>query len=584
MAVNLAPGLIACQPMQTKRRHASYPTIPQLAVMSAPRSPTAHYANSDESSSTLSSSVPPVGNVAQHKKSCSKSWGLVRWRLSQGVFGRALPWLTARCQLKLGDLLITMPIVAAFIAGTAHYAQEHAVKTTGWITGFVIVITFFFTVRNNSALIAVTGISFERAMLYHKIFALVAIVLTVLHIHAHFAKHESEEKTKTKYLVSGWIKLGLMGLLTLTSLPFVRRWSYQLFIHTHWISIVGIFIASIFHGTEFIVGFGLKYWIVDTVYRYVVRPKRYKNGRKKDNTLGEGLIAPDQVVALKLSDDMLRIQFPRVRADTSKSFEYKAGQYAFLRVSGLGKTQWHPFMISSAPHEPLVTFHIKVEGDWTKKLMAMVSQAPNGLLTPFGMSVDGPYGYPSIDIYNPETYTHVVLIAGGVGIMPMQSIVNNLHYEHYHQGRTALEKVHLVWAVSDRTVMQSVMSQEIIATKVHATLEQDVVASYIPDSLLSDDGSLDKVFRTKIFLMEGERDLENPIDQLLQRHMRYNERPDFASALNCMGELARSAGKARVAVLVCGSSELIADVTAQSLALSSVMKLHFDVHSDYFEF
>lgn len=495
-----------------------------------------------------------------------------------------MPRLTAHCQLKLGDLLITTPIVAAFIAANVHFAQESDVKTTGWIAGFAIVLTFFFTVRNNSALVAVTGIPFERAMFYHKLFALLAIVLTVLHVHAHYSKHESEEDAKSKYLVSGWIKLGMMAALTVTSLPFVRRWSYELFIHTHWISFIAIFISSFFHGTEFIVGFGLKYWIVDTVYRYVVRPKRYKNGRKKEGTLGEGLIASDQVVAIKLSDDILRIQFPRVRADTSKVFEYKAGQYAFLRVSGLGKLQWHPFMISSAPHEPLVTFHIKVVGNWTKKLMAMVSEAPNGTLTPFEMSVDGPYGYPSIDIHNHETYSHVVLIAGGVGFMPMQSIANHLHYQRYHEGRTALEKVHIVWAVSDRTVMQSVMNQEIIATKVHTTLEQDVVASYIPDSLLSDDQNLDKVFRTKIFLIEGERDLENPIDQMLQRHMCYNERPNFASALYRMGELAQSAGKLRVAVLVCGSSELIADVTAQALELSSAMKLRFDVHTEYFEF
>lgn len=474
--------------------------------------------------------------------------------------------------------------MAAFLAANVHFAQQHDVKTTGWIAGFAIVITFFFTVRNNSVLVAVTGIPFERAIFYHKTFALVAIVLTVLHIQAHYSKDESEEEVKSKFLISGWVKLGMMVTLTVTSLPFVRRWSYEFFIHTHWISFVAIFIASFFHGTEFIVGFGLKYWIVDTVYRYVVRPKRYKNGHKKEGTLGEGLIAPDQVVVIKLSDDILRIQFPRVRADTSKAFEYKAGQYAFLRVPGLGNLQWHPFMISSAPHEPLVTFHIKVLGDWTKNLMAMVSEAPNGMFTPFEMDVDGPYGYPCIDIHNPEAYSHVVLIAGGVGIMPMQSIANNLHYEYYHQSRTALEKVHLVWAVSDRNAMQSVMNQEIISTKVHTTLEQDVVASYIPDSLFSDDQNLDKIFRTKIFLIKGERDLENPIDQMLQRHIRYNVRPDFASALHRMGELARSAGKPRVAVLVCGSSELIADVTAQSLKLSSVMKLHFDVHSEFFEF
>lgn len=540
--------------------------------MASPQTPKTPFSSSD-SSTTLATA--PI-EAQDQPKNCCHGWGAMRWRLARSLFGRPLPWLTAHCNLKLGDLLITAPLLLAPLGLTVHLTLQHDVKNSGWVAGAMILITLFLSVRNNSVILALTGLSYERALFYHKLFGCNAMVLTLLHLAAHLLKSDSSSDDISKYMWSGWVMLGMMGMLAVTSLQFVRRWSYELFLHAHWISILTIFTMSFFHGTELIVGVGLKFCVMDRVYSRIVRPKRFKNETKKDGVLVGGLIAPDQVTAVKLSDEIIRIQFPRVRADTDKSFDYKAGQYAYLSVPALGKRQWHPFMISSAPHEPLVTFHIKINGDWTKKLMATVANDSNATLTPFEIGVDGPYGSPSIEINNPETYSHVVLIAGDIGILPMKAMANSLYYQHYHQDRNVLDSVNLVWTVNDRDLVQVMMNSP------SEEAAEDGIAPYFPNLLLSNGHNSDEVFRTEIFTSE-KCDLENPIDQAIQAYTRYNARIDTAEALRQMGNLALIDGRTRVAVLVCGPAELITDVVAQSAQLSNAMKIRFDVHWESFQ-
>jgi predicted ferric reductase len=43
-----------------------------------------------------------------------------------------------------------------------------------------------------------------------------------------------------------------------------------------------------------------------------------------------------------------------------KKFKYKPGQYLYLNCPALSFYEWHPFTISSAPHEDFVSCHIRV--------------------------------------------------------------------------------------------------------------------------------------------------------------------------------------------------------------------------------
>jgi predicted ferric reductase len=86
----------------------------------------------------------------------------------------------------------------------------------------------------------------------------------------------------------------------------------------------------------------------------------------------------------------------RLRLATPPHFEYRAGDYALLKIPCLASHEWHPFTISSAPESGELTFHIRALGSWTEALFSLAERrAQQGQSAPIAVQLDGPYGSPS---------------------------------------------------------------------------------------------------------------------------------------------------------------------------------------------
>ena len=123
---------------------------------------------------------------------------------------------------------------------------------------------------------------------------------------------------------------------------------------------------------------------------------------------------------------------------------YNPGQFAFLRFkSDKIPGEEHPFTISSTPTRPsILQFTIRASGDWTKKIKDLD-------LTDLA-SIHGPFGlYGQLDL---KTLKGMVMIAGGIGITPMLSILR------YMSDMKDNRRVVLVW--SNRTRKQVVYPDE----------------------------------------------------------------------------------------------------------------------------
>ena len=50
------------------------------------------------------------------------------------------------------------------------------------------------------------------------------------------------------------------------------------------------------------------------------------------------------------------------------NFEYKSGQWVRIACPVLSGSEYHPFTLSSAPHEKNLSLHIRAVGPWTRNL------------------------------------------------------------------------------------------------------------------------------------------------------------------------------------------------------------------------
>lgn len=94
-------------------------------------------------------------------------------------------------------------------------------------------------------------------------------------------------------------------------------------------------------------------------------------------------------------------------------WDFAPGQFAWLRLSRSVTAEEHPFTIASSPHLPgRVEFTIRNAGDFTRSINRLKPGQP--------VWVDGPHGAFTSDVASVEG---IVMIAGGVGITPMMSMV-----------------------------------------------------------------------------------------------------------------------------------------------------------------
>jgi 3-phenylpropionate/trans-cinnamate dioxygenase ferredoxin reductase subunit len=101
------------------------------------------------------------------------------------------------------------------------------------------------------------------------------------------------------------------------------------------------------------------------------------------------------------------------RDGSDDEWDFQPGQFAWLRLQRSVTGEEHPFTIASSPHLPgRVEFTIRHAGDWTRKVHRLRLGQPVWL--------DGPHGSFTSDA---DTCEGVVMIAGGVGITPMMSMI-----------------------------------------------------------------------------------------------------------------------------------------------------------------
>ena len=133
-----------------------------------------------------------------------------------------------------------------------------------------------------------------------------------------------------------------------------------------------------------------------------------------------------------LPDKIWEIEFQ----PKGRKLNFKAGQFAFIKISGEGLTkEIHPFSFSSAPGQTL-KIAVKELGDYTNK----IGNLKMGDLA----SIEGPFG--SFNFRNFDNKKQI-WIAGGIGITPFLSMARSLTPNDYNY------KINLYYSVNNKDSM-----------------------------------------------------------------------------------------------------------------------------------
>jgi NAD(P)H-flavin reductase len=109
-----------------------------------------------------------------------------------------------------------------------------------------------------------------------------------------------------------------------------------------------------------------------------------------------------------------------------EAFHFDAGQFVELSIFGVGEA---PISISSAPSKQgFIELCVRKAGDVTGALHAKQCGDIVGLRGPFGR------GFP----YEEMKGHDVLLVAGGLGIAPLKSLINHIHDERHDFGRVTI--------------------------------------------------------------------------------------------------------------------------------------------------
>jgi predicted ferric reductase len=114
---------------------------------------------------------------------------------------------------------------------------------------------------------------------------------------------------------------------------------------------------------------------------------------------------------------------PRGNRHGLEGWTFAPGQFAWLRLERSVTAQEHPFTIASGAHsDRQVEFTIRHAGDFTREVGRLPPGSP--------VWVDGPHGSFTSDR---PTCDGVVMIAGGVGVTPMMSMIRTAAHRGDHR-------------------------------------------------------------------------------------------------------------------------------------------------------
>ncbi|KAM8780804.1 dual oxidase 1 isoform 1-T2 [Rhynchonycteris naso] len=359
---------------------------------------------------------------------------------------------------------------------------------------------------------------------------------------------------------------GLTGVLMLLVLAIMyvfashhfRRHSFRGFWLTHHLYIL-LYILLIIHGS-----FGLIQ--LPRFHLFFLVPALIYGGDKLVS-LSRKKVEISVVKAELLPSGVTHLRFQR-----PQGFEYKSGQWVRIACLALGTTEYHPFTLTSAPHEDTLSLHIRAAGPWTTRLREIYSPLKDGCARYPKLYLDGPFGEGHQEWHKFEVS---VLVGGGIGVTPFASILKDLVFKSSVSYQLFCKKIYFIWVT--RTQRQFEWLADIIR-EVEENDCQDLVSVHIYITQLAEKFDL----RTTMLYI-CERHFQKVLNRSLftgLRSVTHFGRPPFEPFFNSLQEVHPQVQK--IGVFSCGPPGMTKNVEKACQLINRQDRTHFSHHYENF--
>ncbi|EFC46657.1 predicted protein [Naegleria gruberi] len=464
-------------------------------------------------------------------------------------------WLNPILELTIGEItliIIHLMLTSVWFCFGYFNNSSPILSKIGKAFGYASVITLTTTIlpiTRYSAFVFIFGISFERAIKYHKWCSLLTLLVTTLH--GIFMAIPMGMKGNLERLVSvranGYILFGTiawiaMVIMSLFSIEIIRRKCWELFKVVHVILAPVVLVFSSIHARGWertlpVLGVAIGLLLVDYLLRFVF-----------------GYVLPTKVVKMEYDEkcQVTKIVFEKSNLGMWSTESLGMAKFVHVCIPGVSLFQSHPLTISSyekLPQSVEFTCHVKNNGKGWSKDVADFAVKRKCCASSIFARVEGPYGKLSLDV---NSYSNVVLIAGGIGVTPINAIFEELTNNSKH----ALQKnIFVIWTMKDENLMTMFPS---LLERYSNVKQSFYVTSSASNSL-------------KI----------NSSDAYNNR-VHYNSRPNFVEYLTLISETVGCFDNS-AAIIVCGPNQMNIDVYNASRKVAKESGVHFHIHRETFE-
>ncbi|XP_042268972.1 dual oxidase 1 isoform X1 [Thunnus maccoyii] len=431
-------------------------------------------------------------------------------------------------------------------------------------------------------------IPFDAAIDFHRFMAMTAIILSVVHSLGHvvniyifsisdlsilsclFPRVLSNNGSELPLKWSWWFFQtvpGMTGVLLLFAFSFMyvfashyfRRISFRGFWITHYLYVV-VYILTVIHGS-----FAL---LQEPRFHIYLIPPALLFLLDKLISLSRKKVEIPVVRAELLPSGVTHLEFKR-----PQGFVYRSGQWVRIACLMLGTDEYHPFTLTSAPHEETLSLHIRAVGPWTSQLRELYTEESLIELGAYPkLYLDGPFGEGHQEWIDFEVS---VLVGGGIGVTPFASILKDLVFKSSIRSKTQCKKVYFIWVT--RTQRQFEWVSDIIR-EVEEMDTQELVSVHTYITQVAEKFDL----RTTM-LYVCERHFQKVWNRSLftgLRSVTHFGRPPFVSFFSSLQEVHPEVGK--IGVFSCGPPGLTKNVEKACQQMNKRDQAHFIHHYENF--